>query len=93
MGNWVSFKLPEIFLSIILLLCSIDELRIILLEVEFELFVTLVVVSKIVETAKSPFKALSILSLIVSCAGSLTLEIGVLSTSYSCSEISEIYNT
>ena len=90
MGNWVSFKLSEIFSFEILLLSWIDELRIILLEVEFEVFCILDVVSIIVETAKSPFKALSILSLIVSCAGSLSLEIGVLSDSYSCSEISEI---
>ena len=52
--------------------------------------VILVLSSIIVDTANSPFNALSILSFMVSCDVPITFEIGVLSKSYSFSEISEI---
>ena len=76
-----------------LLLPSTAELNLkSILEEILEVCVCVIVLvsSIIVETAKSPFNALLILSLIVSCEGSESIEIGVLSTSYSFSEISAI---
>ena len=93
-GNGVFFKTSETFsfLSFDDSNTPADSTLTSLLEVRLLIFSIVVVSSIIVETVNSPFKALSILSLIVSCDGSEISEEGVLSSSYSLSVISLIWN-